>query len=276
MKREANDHGYERRIPNDAAEPPTFQASRPFLFAWQFLTAIPVSRSHHNPAPAELADSMTWYPIVGALLGGLLALTDYGLASWFPREIVAVLLIVLLVAVTRGLHQDGLADTLDGLAGGRNPVDRLSIMRDPRIGAIGATGLFLSLMVRYAAFVSLPDMMRWQALFCAPAIGRWAIVSGAYGARYARAEGGLAAPFLAHLSAKHLIGATLAISSMLVWSFGMLSALVILSAGLGTSRLLTRWSTRMFGGITGDTIGAANEVVELLFLLMIPLLNRPS
>ena len=68
--------------------------------------------------------------------------------------------------MTRGLHQDGLADTLDGLAGGRVPTDRLAIMRDPRIGAIGATGLFVSLILRYSALVSLPEPL-FSAALCA-------------------------------------------------------------------------------------------------------------
>lgn len=250
--------------------------TRSFLIAWQFLTAVPLSRIHHDPSPAELADSMAWYPIVGAVLGGLLVVTDYALANWLPREIVAVFLIILLIAMTRGLHQDGLADTIDGLAGGRNPADRLAIMRDSRVGAIGATGLFLSLIARYAAFVSLPDAIRWQALFSAPALGRWAMVSGAYGARYARAEGGLAGSFLAHLSAKHVMGATLAICCVLVWMFGALGAAAILCASFGVSRCLASWFDRMLGGITGDTIGAGNEVVELLFLLLITLSSRHS
>src|SRR5690242_4432355 len=96
---------------------------KPLICAWQFLTAVPLSREYHEPAPDELAGSMLWYPFVGVLLGGLLALTDVLLIRWLPREVVAVLLILLLVAVTRGLHQDGLADTLDGLAGGRTASD---------------------------------------------------------------------------------------------------------------------------------------------------------
>src|SRR6476659_6719236 len=156
---------------------------KPVIWAWQFLTAVPLSRDFHEPAPDELAGSMLWYPFVGILLGGLLAMTDVLLARWLPREAVAALLILVLVAMTRGLHQDGLADTLDGLAGGRTASDRLTIMRDPRIGAIG----------------------------------RWGMVVGAYGASYARAEGGLAAPFLAHLSAKHVLGATVVVLGLMVW-----------------------------------------------------------
>ena len=245
---------------------------KPLIRAWQFLTAVPVSREVHDPAPEELAGSMSWYPFVGILLGGLLAVTDVLLERWLPREVVAALLILLLVAMTRGLHQDGLADTLDGLAGGRMPADRLTIMRDPRIGAIGATGLFLSLILRYSALVSVPEAFRFPVLLCMPAIGRWGMVVGAYGASYARAEGGLAAPFLAHLSAKHILGANVVILCLMVWSFGVVPAMTALLIGGLLSRLATIFCCHFFGGVTGDTLGATNELTEVNFLLFMPFL----
>ena len=244
---------------------------KPLICAWHFLTAVPVSRDLHEPAPAELAGSMVWYPFVGILLGGLLAMTDVLLARWLPREAVAALLILVLVAMTRGLHQDGLADTLDGLAGGRTTGDRLTIMRDPRIGAIGATGLFLSLILRYSALVSVPEALRVPVLLCMPAIGRWGMVVGAYGASYARAEGGLAAPFLTHLSAKHVFGATVVVLCLMIWSFGPVHALVALTIGALLSRLATSFCRHFFGGITGDTLGATNEFLEVSFVLLMPL-----
>jgi adenosylcobinamide-GDP ribazoletransferase len=249
---------------------------KPFIFAWQFLTAIPLSRDLHDPAPDELAGSMFWYPFVGILLGALLATTDLLLARWLSREVLVAVLILLLVGMTRGLHQDGLADTLDGLAGGRTASDRLTIMRDPRIGAIGATGLFLSLILRYSALVSLPEALRLPVLLCMPAMGRWAMVVGAYKATYARAEGGLAAPFLAHLSARHVIGATFVVGSLMVWAFGATTALAALLLGGMVSRLITLFCRHHFGGITGDTLGATNEVVEVSFVLLMPLLTDLS
>jgi adenosylcobinamide-GDP ribazoletransferase len=246
---------------------------RPLICAWQFLTAVPLTRECHDPAPDELAGSMLWYPFVGILLGGLLALTDVVLARWLPPEVVAALLILVLVAMTRGLHQDGLADTLDGLAGGRSASDRLSIMRDPRIGAIGATGLFLSLILRYGALVSVPEALRAPVLLCMPAMGRWGMVVGAYGAAYARrAEGGLAAPFLAHLSGRHVLGATVLIVALMIWSFGPVHALAAVVMGGLVSRLATNFYQHMFGGITGDTLGATNELIEVIFVLLMPLL----
>lgn len=247
---------------------------RPLLFAWQFLTVVPLSRAHHEPAPNELAESMLWYPFVGMLLGGLLAGADWLFSQYLSNHVVMALVMVLLIAMTGGLHQDGLADTLDGLAGGRTPADRLAIMRDPRIGSIGATGLFLSLILRYAALLSLPDTVRWPALLCMPAVGRWSMVASAYRASYARSEGGLAEPFLAHLSFKHVIGSTIVVSCMLAWGFGPLRATIMLAIAGALSRMMTFLCQRFFGGVTGDTFGGTNELVEVTFLLSIPLIDR--
>ena len=241
---------------------------KPLICAWQFLTAVPVSGDSHHPTPDVLAGSMLWYPVVGILLGGLLAATDVLLTPWLPRQVVTALVILLLVAITRGLHQDGLADTLDGLAGGRTPTDRLTIMRDPRIGAIGATGLFLSLILRYGALVSVPEGWRVPVLVCMPAVGRWGMVVAAYGASYARAEGGLAAPFLAHLSPRHLLGATVLIMCLTVSFFGVAAGLAALVLEGLVARLATAFYHHFFGGITGDTLGATNELVEVTFVLL--------
>jgi adenosylcobinamide-GDP ribazoletransferase len=147
-------------------------------------------------------------------------------------------------------------------------------MRDPRIGAIGATGLFLSLLLRYAAILSLPEPVRLAALLFMPAMGRWAMVTGAYGAPYARTAGGLAAPFLSHLLARHVVSATVVLGCLLAWAFGPIPALAMLMIGSTLSRLITMLCRHYLGGITGDTLGATNEVVEVCFLLVVPVLSR--
>ncbi|MCE3223298.1 MAG: cobS [Nitrospira sp.] len=230
--------------------------ARPFVFAWHFLTAIPISRSHHEPTAAELATSMAWYSTVGLMIGGLLALADIGLRWFLTAEVVNVLLIVLLVMLTRGLHQDGLADTLDGLAGGRTAADRLPIMRDPRVGAIGATGLFLSLMLRYAGLLALPQPLRLPV---------WSSSS-------ARSEGGLAASFLTHLSLHHVLLSSLVLAAALATGLGPPAALATMGTGLGLVVLVRSGCRKWFGGVTGDLLGATNELIEILFLLLVPVL----
>ena len=250
--------------------------ARPFIFAWHFLTTIPLSRAHHEPTASELAASVAWYPVVGLLIGGGLVAADLALRLVFEAAVVNAVLLVLLVLLTRGLHQDGLADTLDGLAGGCTPSERLSIMRDPRIGALGATGLFLSLILRYAGLIALPQELRLPALLCMPAVGRWGMVTVAWISPYARAEGGLAAPFLTHLSWRHVAISTLVLAIGLAGCFGAVGAsLIVLS---GTVVVLVNWRAcrGWFGGITGDTLGAVNEMIEILFLLFVPLLLRLS
>ena len=243
---------------------------RTFLFAWQFLTAIPLSRSTHDAKPEELAASMSWYPLVGCLLGVLLAGADLFLAQIFSSQVTSLVLMLLLIGITRGLHQDGLADMVDGLAGGRTAQARLAIMRDGRIGAIGATGLFLSLGLRYAGLNTLPEGEHIALLIGMPVVGRWAMVMGAFHATYARSEGGLAQPFLAHLFWQHLCVATVTAGLVLTLLLGPWAALGSLLIGAALIRLSTLWFHRMFGGITGDLLGATNEVAEILFIVIVP------
>lgn len=246
--------------------------TRPFVFAWHFLTAIPISRDLHEPTADELAASMAWYSTVGLMIGGLLASADYGLRVWLAPEVGNAVLILLLVLLTRALHQDGLADTLDGLAGGRTIEDRLRIMRDPRVGAIGATGLFLSLLLRYAGLLALPQPLRLPVLVCMPALGRWAMVSAAWGSLYARSEGGLAAAFLTHLSWQQVLLSSLVLVSALTVGLGAFAACAALGMGVAVVFLVRQGCRTWFGGVTGDLLGATNELIEILFLLLIPAL----
>jgi adenosylcobinamide-GDP ribazoletransferase len=244
--------------------------TRSFVIAWHFLTAIPLTAAHHDPASRELAQSMAWFPLVGLILGGLLAAAALVFSTIFSDGIVNVLLIVVLAIVTRGLHLDGLADSLDGLAGGRTPTDRLAIMHDGRIGAIGATGLILALGLRYAGLAALPLADRLSWLISMPAVGRWAMVVGAMSANNARTDGGLAQPFLEQLSLRELISATVLLSGTVILAIGPLSALVACGLVALVARAITALARRLLGGITGDVLGATNEIAEVVFLILAP------
>ncbi|HKN88261.1 MAG TPA: adenosylcobinamide-GDP ribazoletransferase [Nitrospiraceae bacterium] len=243
---------------------------RHFVMAWHFLTVIPLASAHHDPTPSDLARSMGWFPLVGLILGTLLAVSDLLLATIFSPSIVNVLMIVILVLLTGGLHLDGLADSVDGLAGGRTSADRLKIMRDAHIGALGATGLMLALALRYAALIALPQSSRFAVLLCMPAVGRWAMVVGGIGSHYARREGGLAQPFLQQLSGRDVIGATVVLVIAFALSVGLIGALVGCIVIVVVTRGLTILAHKLLGGITGDTLGATNEAAEIVFLLMAP------
>jgi adenosylcobinamide-GDP ribazoletransferase len=243
---------------------------RTFLFAWQFLTAIPLSRSTHDAKPEELAASMSWFPFVGCLLGAVLVTADLFLGRVFSAQVTSMVLVLLLIVLTRGLHQDGLADMVDGLAGGRTAQARLAIMKDAHIGAIGATGLFVALGLRYAGLNAMPVGEHIALLIGMPMVGRWAMVVGAFHVTSARSEGGLAQPFLAHVSWQHVSLATVTAGIALALLLGPWAALGCLLIGTVLVRLSTAWFQHMFGGVTGDLLGATNEVAEILFILIVP------
>src|SRR5581483_11578988 len=110
-----------------------------FFVALQFLTHLPTPPGLPVAGPA-LGRALGWFPVVGLLLGALLAAADALLSLLLPRELVDVLLLALLALLTGGLHLDGFMDTCDGLFSLRSPAERLAIFRDSRVGSFGVVG----------------------------------------------------------------------------------------------------------------------------------------
>ena len=127
-----------------------------FLAALQFLTIVPPLIRRPFTA-VELGRSVGWFPLVGLLLGGVLAGTDRVLGLVFPPAVSAALLLAVWVLLTGGLHLDGFLDSCDGLFGGRTPEARLRIMRDERVGAYAVIGGVLLLLMKYACLTSLME-----------------------------------------------------------------------------------------------------------------------
>jgi adenosylcobinamide-GDP ribazoletransferase len=235
-----------------------------FPLALTFLTICPWPRVL-LAGPQELARSMFWFPWVGALLGLAYWGAFQGLIILFPAAAVSALLLALTVLATRGLHLDGLADTLDGLAGGSTPEVRLAIMKDSRLGTFGAVGLILVLLLKFAFFLNIAGEGQVNALLLFPVLSRWGMVLLAYLSPYARPEGGLGQAMTAGVSRNTALGATLTalILTLIISGFPGLYLL----AGVGMLvTFLRRYSCRKIGGITGDVLGAANEFGETLVL----------
>jgi len=243
-----------------------------FALAWQFLTIIPLPGSPGAvTTPSTFASSLRWFPVVGFLLGAGLVMVDRVLGDSLAPMALNLVLLTLYVLVTGGLHQDGLADTVDAFAGGKTPEDRLRILRDSHIGALGATGLILSLGLRYVGLMSLPVGLRESMILCMPAIGRWAMVVGAWGGVYPRPEG-LAAPFIRNMSALDVLVASTVVWVGLFLLFGPMAALALLIMGSMVIRLFVWWVSRKMGGVTGDILGSINEGLEILFVSAAPAL----
>jgi adenosylcobinamide-GDP ribazoletransferase len=241
-----------------------------FSLAWQFLTILPLpGKPVATIPPAAFASSLHWFPVVGFLLGAGLVVLDRVLAAAFPSVVVNMVLLAVYVLGTGGLHLDGWADTIDALAGGKDHGQRLVILRDSRIGALGATALILILGLRYAGLLTLPEGVREGVLLCMPALGRWALVIGSWRVMYPRSEG-LAAPFIRTLARRDILIASTVIGLGLWWVFGVAMAVMLMLGVYVIIRVAVRWLTRKFGGITGDLLGAMNEGIEVLVLILAP------
>src|SRR6266568_2916741 len=160
-----------------------------FFSALQFLTRIPVPQGEYR-----LEESVPWLPVVGVVLGAILAGVDWALRLLgVDQLVVSTLIVVLLLVLSGGLHADGLMDTCDAVFGHASPEKRLEIMRDPHVGAFGVVGLVCVVALKIAAVCALPTGLRPHALALAPTLGRWAIVLLATSFPYGR-EHGLGAP----------------------------------------------------------------------------------
>ena len=177
----------------------------------------------------------------------------------------SALLLALTVIVTRALHLDGLADTLDGLGGGGSPETRLAIMKDSRLGAFGAVGLVLVLILKGAFFQGIAETGRETALILFPVLSRWGMVLLAALSPYARPEGGLGQAMTEGVIANIAVGATLSALALAVVSFGLRGVALLAGLWIFVS-ISSRYFRRKLGGITGDVLGAVNELGEILVL----------
>ena len=250
--------------------------------AVQFLTVLPVRLPGRSGAAGEhgapdMLSALPWFPVVGAALGGLLALVDWALTPVFSVAVRSAVVLVVSALVTGMLHLDGFVDCCDALLGTRSVERRLEILRDSRVGAYGALGAALLCLGRFAALESLPVGVRAFALIAAPLLGRWSIVYAVTRYPYAR-QSGAGTPFRAgkgSLVLPSLVALALLLASSLLvplahpHAFLLTGLLAIVSLGMAAA--WAWWaSRRLGGGLTGDTYGAANELVELVVLLCVP------
>jgi adenosylcobinamide-GDP ribazoletransferase len=246
---------------------------RSLALALSFLTRVPVETG--EVGPHEPAASLGSFPIVGALLGGALWLGQLALAPQLGPWLTAFALVAFSAALTGALHLDGVADTCDALGGGRGDRARmLEIMRDPRIGAHGATALMLVLAGKLIATAELVGQgstlaLAWPVLV-APVWARLLCVVAIKVFPYARPSG-LALAFHTHATRRHVLYAALpclALCAVLVALGAQAGALAGTLAVSGLFSLLFALRMhRLLGGITGDVHGAVIELCELLVLI---------
>lgn len=224
------------------------------LAALALLTILPVRRELDFSARA-----LAWFPLVGAALGVILVAVDFGARHFFPPLVSAALTLAAWVLVTGALHLDGLSDACDALFAATTRERRLEILRDVHLGAFGATGLVILLLLKFSAL----DSVNITSLFLAPVLARWAMV---YAAAFplARKEG-MAALFAKTITRREILIATL-ITFVCVVLFGWLAVGGWITA-LVVTTLSARFAIARLGGLTGDIYGMICECVEVSVLL---------
>ena len=237
------------------------------LTAIRFLTVLPLPGSN-NETPRDLANSTLMFPVAGLLIGGVMAALSWGLWAVLPPTLAAVVLVACLIGISGGLHMDGLSDTADGFFSSRPRERILEIMKDSRVGAMGVIAIALMLLLKTAAFTSLPGPLVPKVAFLAPACGRCVLVLGINLLPNARAEGGLASLFRTGCSWRQLVLATivaLGAGWFVLHRAGLIAVAIALFAILGFSM----HCYRKIGGVTGDTLGASCELAEAAVVLAV-------
>jgi len=231
----------------------------PLLVALQFLTRMPL-RLPHAPTAAQQGQALLWYPLVGALIGGLLALAAL-LVDAQPSLLGGVLLLCLWVALTGALHLDGLADSADAWAGGRGDAARcLAIMKDPAAGPVAVVVVVLVLLLKLAALCALLSSASPWLLVLPPLLGRTSVPVLFLTSTYVRADGlGAAAAQQLPRTAAVVVVALVLVGCL--WIFGR-AGFVAIAAMVAAFVAVRQLAQRHLGGFTGDVAGALVEFTE--------------
>jgi adenosylcobinamide-GDP ribazoletransferase len=240
-----------------------------FLDAVRFLTRLPVPAADQIE-PDWLARSARYFPLVGVLVGLVSAGALLLASELWTGVLPALLAVTASILVTGALHEDGFADTADGFGGGRTTEQRLTIMKDSRLGAYGALALGLGTALRVAALASMPVYAAAAALIGAHAGSRLAAAVVMHAYSYA---GDPTARRIAHASdrlraAELVLAVVVSVAALMPLLLITVPGSLVAAATGGLLALgIARLARQLIGGYTGDVLGAAEQSFEIGFFL---------
>lgn len=240
------------------------------LLAAQFLTRLPVPAARLF-TDARLAATPRYYPLIGLLIGCLAAAIYWAAALVFPPLLAALLSTAATLLFTGAFHEDGLADTFDGVGGGLTRERALEIMKDSRLGTYGAAALIIALGLKIAALAALPLALALTALMAAHGLSRASAVLVIATSHYVRFEG-KAKPVASALGpaglAVTLLSAAAIIAALAFLAHWPLAAIAAALTGLALGHIALRFFyAPKLGGYTGDALGAVQQASEIGFYL---------
>ena len=240
-----------------------------FLAALGFLTIIPLPR-RCEIALEQLARSTAYFPLVGIIIGLILAGLYWLLHLILPSSVVSGLLVVGAVVISGGLHLDGFIDTFDGIGGHKTAEARWQVMHDSRAGAFGIVAVFCLLLVKYVSLNSVPESLMMATLVLMPIVSRWAMVYAIFAYPYAKPSG-LGKAIKERTSWRRFTVATIIALAAAIPLFQWAGPVIMLGVWIITMAMAA-YLRRKFSGLTGDTYGAINEVAEVSVLILVLLL----
>jgi len=243
------------------------------LLALQFLTIIPVKIKDVDDN--KMATALTYFPIIGLLLGLILiGANNFLIFLGIKQFSINIILIILLIILTGGLHLDGLTDTCDAFSSRKDKDEMLRIMRDSHIGVMGALSLIVVILLKIAFLSSISISLKTISLLLMCSLSRWSLVFAMFLFPYARNEG-KAKAFIQGVNFKNFSVATIIalLTAFFIWKFNGLIIFIIITA---SGYLIGKFISKRVGGITGDTLGAINELTEIIILFSICILGRIS
>ncbi|MEM1229945.1 MAG: adenosylcobinamide-GDP ribazoletransferase [Pseudomonadota bacterium] len=237
------------------------------LLAVQFLTRLPVNSDSLWSAEREAAIPR-YLPLVGAALGVLLAGLLWLLSAALPQSVAALLVVSAGLLITGAFHEDGLADTFDGIGGGTDRAQALAIMRDSRLGTYGTLALIVVFALKVAVLSALPLGLACALLITTQALSRLSAVGVMATSHYVR-DHGTGKPTAAGISTRSLLFASLCTGATLLVlaPWGKAATAVLLGTAFGHLAMRALFE-RKLGGYTGDTLGAVQQASEITALVL--------
>ena len=241
---------------------------RGLITAIRTLTIFPVPGKDAD----DLSDSLFFFPLVGALLGLVMALVGWCVSSLlgWPSGAGAVC-VAFSVLMTGGIHPDGLADVFDAL-GCSTRERRLAVMKDPHVGSYGIIAVVVFLMLKYVAFTRLCELERYWWIILPYVISRTVQVEIAACLPYAREGEGTGRRFVEGATGWHFVGACI-LAGLLCFAVAGWYGVVLLILSCAIGLILVRWIRHEFGGATGDLLGMSSELAETFVLFVSALLG---
>ncbi|MGH4123071.1 MAG: adenosylcobinamide-GDP ribazoletransferase [Clostridium sp.] len=243
-----------------------------FLLFFQFFTRIPIN-INLKCEKQNFRRGAIFFPVVGLFIGIVQWLVYYILIKALPINITSVFVVIIPIVITGGLHVDGLGDTCDGFFSLKGDKDKIiEVMKDSRVGTYASIAIVFDMLARYAAVFTIIELNLPLILIATPIIARFSVVFLSFIGKNAK-EKGSGNIFIGNIDVKRIgiTGITTIILVTLLIGFN--KSVILIASGLILTLLFNKFCESKITGLTGDSLGANNELVEILTMILFVAMN---